>query len=301
MGVKNAGKTSIHATLFADFTAFETKSLPFTNSIIESKVQFLGHNLKINDCGGQKDLINHYLKNISPELFRSVGFLIYVFDIQFLDKANELDTFVQIVNRLLEFSKSAKVFVLLHKMDLIPKANRDKEVTDKKKLIGSLVEEGVIVDIFATSVLTSSLYSAWSVIVKHIIPDLKLCDKTLASVAKTMLCDEIILVEKYTFLVLGSFSALKTTEDEIKYFKISRMIKSFKIECSKNGKEITSIQIKNKHFSVIMYGFTNNTYILLLFYNRDFKPALIVKNLELASRIFQSNKDSELKNLQHIW
>ena len=77
MGDEKAGKTCIHATLFADFTAFETRSLPFTNSINESKVVFLGYNLKINDCGGQSRFMNDYLGKLAVQLFASVGFLFF--------------------------------------------------------------------------------------------------------------------------------------------------------------------------------------------------------------------------------
>lgn len=52
MGRKKAGKTSIHMVLFSDLTAYQTKSLPFTIDISKSDVRFLGHKLRIDDCGG---------------------------------------------------------------------------------------------------------------------------------------------------------------------------------------------------------------------------------------------------------
>lgn len=301
MGAKNAGKTCIQATLFADFSAFDTKSIPFTNSIIENKVQFLGHNLRINDCGGQKELMQHYLKSNFSELFRSVGFLIYVFDIMSQEREDELRIYELITQKLVENSPTARIFILLHKIDLIPVQSQEATIADRRRQIELKSNKGVVAGIFATSIFNSSLYSAWSQIIKDIIPDLTLCDRTLSSVAKTMLCDEIVLVEKLTFLVLGSYSAEKRTDNDARYFKLSRMIKSFKIECSKNGKEITSVVIRNPDFSVVMHGFTPNTYVFLMFYGRECKPALVMKNLEFAGRIFQNNKDSELKNLQHIW
>ncbi len=66
MGRKKAGKTSIYSILFSDFTAYQTKSMPFTNDISESNIKFLGHKVRIDDCGGQDDLMKYYIKDI-PE------------------------------------------------------------------------------------------------------------------------------------------------------------------------------------------------------------------------------------------
>lgn len=52
--------------LFSDLTAYQTKSLPFTLDISKSDVWFLGHKLRIDDCGGQDDLMNYYINTV-PE------------------------------------------------------------------------------------------------------------------------------------------------------------------------------------------------------------------------------------------
>lgn len=69
-----------------------------------------------------------------------------------------------------------------------------------------MTPKGAIIDIYGTSIWNETLYAAWSGIIKYIIPDIRFINESLASIASTVLCDEIILVEKFTFLVLGNYS-----------------------------------------------------------------------------------------------
>jgi len=302
MGRMKAGKTSIHSILFSDFTAYQTKTLPFTNSINESSVMFLGHKLRIDDCGGQDELMMHYIKNISHQVFTDVEFLIYVFDIQFKEKETDFNTYKAIIENLLKYSKNARIFVLLHKTDIITDLTlKEKTIASCKAQIEEITPRESLLAVYGTSIWDESLYVAWSNIIKYILPDIRFFNESLASIANTVLCDEVILVEKFTFLVLGSYSKRAEEGEIAKYETISRMVKNFKIECAKNGKEFSSVHINSRKFSVIIQEFTKNTYILMLFYNKNIKPALVSLNLKLASQIFENSKNDELKNLKLLW
>ena len=302
MGRKNAGKTSIHSILFSDFTAYQTKSIPFTTNINESNVMFLGYKLRINDCGGQDDLMSHYVRDVPHQVFGDVQFLVYVFDIQFKNEDQDLQIYKEIVQSLLMHSEKAKIFVLLHKLDLIAPTKRSAVFEEYKRKIQNITPEEHIIDIFGTSIWNESLYYAWSVIIKHIIPDITFFNTILSSMAKLIQCEEIIVVEKASFLIIGSYNKdTKDAKNILKYERISTLVKNFKIGCSKKGKEIESIVIRNQDFTIVLEVFTKNTFILLMFYDKDLQPSLVSLNIKLVHDWFANSKNEELANLKLIW
>lgn len=302
MGRKNAGKTSIHSILFSDFTAYQTKSMPFTTNINESNVMFLGYKLRINDCGGQDDLMSHYVRDVPHQVFGDVQFLVYVFDIQFKTEEQDLQIYKEIVQSLLMYSEKAKIFILLHKLDLIAQNKRNDVFEEYKRKIQSVTPKEHLMEVFGTSIWNESLYYAWSIIIKHIIPDIKFFNTILSSMAKLIQCEEIIVVEKSSFLIIGSYAKDQgDSKNILKYERISTLVKNFKIGCSKKGKEIESIVIRNQDFTIVLEVFTKNTFILLIFYDKDLKPSLVSLNIKLVHNWFLNNKSEELANLKLIW
>ena len=63
----------------------------------------------------------HQLDNI----FKSVEVLIYVFDVESKDVTKDLDNYHASVEALKDHSENAKIFCLIHKMDLVPEEKRD--------------------------------------------------------------------------------------------------------------------------------------------------------------------------------
>lgn len=74
-----------------------------------------------------------YLSSQKEVVFRNVDVFIYVFDAQSQDdewKMN-LKNYQACLNTVLEHSPAPKVICLLHKIDLIPKDERDKVICFK--------------------------------------------------------------------------------------------------------------------------------------------------------------------------
>ena len=302
MGRKNAGKTSIHSILFSDFTAYQTKSMPFTTNINESNVMFLGYKLRINDCGGQDDLMSHYVRDVPHQVFGDVQFLVYVFDIQFKTEEEDFQIYTEIVRNLLLYSEKAHIFVLLHKLDLIAQTKRNEVFEEYKRKIEKITPKKHLIDVFKTSIWNESLYFAWSIIIKHIIPDISFFNTILSSIAKVIQCEEIIVVEKFSFLIIGSYAKDYGEAKSIqKYERLSSLVKNFKIGCSKKGKEIESIVVRDNDFTIVLEVFTKNTFIILIFYDKQLKPSLVSLNIKLVHNWFLNNKSEELANLKLIW
>ena len=127
MGKSGAGKTSMRSIIFANYLARDTMRLGATIDVEHSHVRFLG-NLVLNlwDCGGQEAFMENYFELQRDHIFRNVQVLIYVFDIESRELAKDMEYYASCLQALKQNSKAAKVFCLVHKMDLIPEEQRDE-------------------------------------------------------------------------------------------------------------------------------------------------------------------------------
>ena len=126
MGKSGSGKTSMRSIIFANYIARDTRRLGATSinvnlvDVEHNHVRFLG-NLILNlwDCGGQEAFMENYITSQKDQIFRNVEVLIYVFDVESRDYAKDMQYFQTIIESIAQHSKDAKVFCLIHKMDLI--------------------------------------------------------------------------------------------------------------------------------------------------------------------------------------
>ena len=147
MGKSGSGKTSMRSIIFANYLARETTRLNPTLDVQHSSVRFLG-SLMLNlwDCGGQNAFYENYFNSQREHTFRNVAVrgasqfcvvhfpqaiclfvqvLIYVFDVASTELESDLAFYASTIEALVQHSPDARVFVLLHKMDLVPEAERD--------------------------------------------------------------------------------------------------------------------------------------------------------------------------------
>jgi hypothetical protein len=89
-----------------------------------------------------------------------------------------------------EHSKDAKVFCLIHKMDLIPEDQRDMVFSER---VAELKRRSIPLEVtcFKTSIWDETLYKAWSSIVVSLISNVSALQKHLGSFAKIMDADEV--------------------------------------------------------------------------------------------------------------
>ena len=111
-----------------------------------SHVKFLG-NLTLNlwDCGGQEAFMENYLSQQRAHVFSNVGVLIYVFDIESRDVERDLATYVNIISALVQYSRDAKVLVLIHKMDLIQPMMREEVFESRVSVVRRKTAETIAI------------------------------------------------------------------------------------------------------------------------------------------------------------
>lgn len=252
-----------------------------------SHVKFLG-NLTLNlwDCGGQEAFMENYINQQRAHVFSSVGVLIYVFDIESRDVDRDLATYVSIVSALAQYSPAAKVFVLVHKMDLIMHNMKESVFNERVRLVRTKTTEALQnmstaatgplrMDIqpFATSIWDQSLYKAWSSIIHDLIPNLAIIEKELGALGQAVEAEEILLYERTSFLVVSAWRSDEAGRNphRDREERLSNVMKTFKNRLagwsgtSRNSDQFKEFQLTlGTLFSYVVMTFTTNTYIQLV-------------------------------------
>ncbi|KAL1873212.1 GTP-binding protein gtr1 [Diaporthe australafricana] len=286
MGKSGSGKSSMRSIIFSNYLAVDTRRLGATIDVDLSHVKFLG-NLTLNlwDCGGQEAFMENYINQQRAHVFSHVGVLIYVFDIESRDVDRDLATYVSIVSALAQYSPAAKVFVLVHKMDLIMPNMKESVFNDRVRLVRNKTSEalqniaGLVgparVDIqpFATSIWDQSLYKAWSSIIHDLIPNLAVIEKELSALGQAIEAEEIFLYERTSFLVVSTWKSEEAQRNPNKdrEERLSNVMKTFKNRLagwsgtSRNSDQFKEFQLNlGTLFSFVIMTFTTNTYIQLV-------------------------------------
>lgn len=220
MGKSGSGKTSMRSIIFSNFVAKDVRRLGATIDVEHSQIKFLG-NLILNlwDCGGQDAFTETYLTTQRASLFRDVGVLIYVFDVESRSltppsTSPDLSTYNSIMSALAQYSPGASVFVLLHKMDLINPPAREATIKDRSATIRGLSGPfRSTINIYGTSIWDQSLYEAWGDIVRRLIPDLRVLQRAIEGIGKSVDAEECILFEQATFLTVTRVSSERAEQN----------------------------------------------------------------------------------------
>jgi len=287
MGKSGSGKTSMRSIIFANYLARDTMRLGPTLGVENSHVRFLG-NLVLNlwDCGGQDAFMENYFESQRDQIFRNVEVLIYVFDIESQERQKDIETFQSCLNAISQNSKSAHIFCLIHKMDLIHKEEDRQKIFEERSTELKKLASGMSIQCFGTSIWDETLYKAWSSIVYALVPNVEKLESHLNKFCKLSQADEVVLFEKATFLVI-SHATHKQHADVHRYEKISNIIKQFKLSCSKTQAQFKSMEVKNKNFTAFIDVFTNNTYIMIILSDPKIQSAATNLNIQVARPHFE--------------
>ena len=212
--------------------------------------------------------------------------LIYVFDVTSKDFNGELQYYENCLNALTDLSPKAKIFCLVHKLDLLAESIREKTFNEKRiKIIEKT--KNFEVDCFRTSIWDETLYKAWSQIVYFLLPNVKTLEKNLEQFCNTLNADEVVLFERSTFLVVSHHDA-KKHEDVHRFEKISNIIKQFKLSCIKTSFQFQSMVVRNQKFTAFIDEFTSSTYIMVIVSDPDIEQEAIALNIKATKDYFET-------------
>lgn len=295
MGRAGSGKTSMRSIIFANYLARDTYRFTFTVDINRSRVRFLGNLvLSLWDCGGQGLFMEQYFQSQKDQIFKNVEVLIYVFEVVSKEPEKDLAYYKSWLSALEELSKGARIFCLIHKMDLIAETMRDKVFEQKEKEIMDC-SESFHVTWFKTSIWDETLYKAWSDIVNILLPNVEDLRSNLSDFCNAWNADEVVLFEKYTFLVIANHDN-KNHKDTHRFEKISNIIKQFKLSCIKTNFQFQSMIFKNSYFTAFIEEFTKSTYIMVIVSDPDVETEAISYNIKASRDYFENLVTSSLGN-----
>lgn len=321
MGRSGSGKSSMRSIIFSNYSALDTRRLGATIDVELLHLRFLGNmTLNLWDCGGQTVFMDNYFTNQKDHIFKMVQVLIHVFDVESKLINKDIEIFIKSLTNLQQYLPGAKVFVLLHKMDLVQIDKRQElfEIMMEKlqkisnpyhfKLIG-----------FPTSIWDESLYKAWSQIVCSLIPNINLFNNNLIEFNSILDAEEIILFEKTTFLVISSTASIQQQQQQQKsidndqdsqveeldpkrFEKISNIIKTYKQSITKLRTNFKNLIIRgsngtNFYIDII----TDNMFIMIVLKDKkdtqnmiqQHEELLILDNIKAARKWFEKIENNE--------
>ncbi|XP_037511108.1 ras-related GTP-binding protein A [Rhipicephalus sanguineus] len=299
MGKSGSGKTSMRSIIFANYIARDTRRLGATIDVEHSHVRFLG-NLVLNlwDCGGQEAFMENYFASQKDTIFRNVEVLIYVFDVESRELEKDLHYYQSCLEAILQNSAEAKIFCLVHKMDLVPEEQRDRIFRLRQEDLNRLSKPLECV-CFKTSIWDETLYKAWSSIVYTLIPNVQQLESNLQQFTNIIDANEVLLFERATFLII-SHCQRKPHHDIHRFEKVSNIIKQFKLSCSKLAAQFQSMEVRNSNFAAFIDVFTPNTYIMVIMADPTMPPAATLINIKNARKHFEKLESAKGSSSQSL-
>lgn len=240
-----------------------------------AQISFLGnYTLNLWDCGGQKQFMEMNLGPMKKQSFTKVEALIYVFDVTSDTFDSDLQEYRSVLERLFEYSPDAKLFTLIHKMDVFDEDEKQYQYTLKENKI-KLASKPFRVICFPTSIYDDTLYSSWSEITYSLIPTISDVEDKLNSFCSFLQADEIVVYEASSLLVISYSSRVEF--DELRRFEnISTSIKSFYHTCTELKRtSFKNIRVELKDKKVYFDLFTSSTFIMVVFSD----PSLTFSNV----------------------
>ncbi|KAG5419149.1 GTR1 [Candida metapsilosis] len=326
MGRSGSGKSSMRSIIFSNYSAFDTRRLGATVDVELSHLRFLGNmSLTLWDCGGQDVFMENYFTNQKDHIFKMVQVLIHVFDVESKSINKDIEIFVKSLTNLQKYSPDAKIFVLLHKMDLVQIDKRQELFTimmDKLQKISNPYHFKLIG--FPTSIWDESLYKAWSQIVCSLIPNINLFNSNIIKFNSILDAEEIILFEKTTFLVISSTASIKQQQqqqqkkvsngkadkeeteelDPKRFEKISNIIKTYKQSISKLRTNFNNLIIRGSNGTTFYLDIlTENMFIMVVLKKKEEmlngasveqnEESLVLDNIKAARKWFEKIENSK--------
>lgn len=343
LGPGGAGKTCMRSVIFENYFPRDALRLGITLSMDHNRVHIL-RNLFLNliDCGGQPEYVQDYLSKQREYIFRNVAVMLFAFDINSfagnpedseVPNANNwtrrqmLDYFRDIMKKMKRYSPDAHLFVLLHKIDLVPVEQREAMLNAAKLIIDESMDEECLAKgkelpiVYGTSIWTNSLYKAYSSVVRTLIPSRERLVDCIRNLGRVSHAVEVALFDRSTFLCLAhvtrrlvrvkegedgevhaEYDMLSCNADE-RTAQVSETIKHFKLSSMNNNADWEGLTIEAEKFTAVLTAFTGTVHVLLVCDDPSISVALHFINISVARQqfhLFLHSNDPEAINMSGV-
>lgn len=223
-------------------------------------------------------------------------------------------SFASTIRALQEFSPQSKIFVLIHKMDLIRPDQKNMVYQQRMKDIRATCQDegfhGQQVDFCPSSIWDQSLYRAWTQVIYFLVPNATVIENMLSKLAELLDAREMILYERTTCLVVTHIT--RPSEERNPYTdrfeRISSILKTHKHSMSKHTGMMASevsfaeMQIKTGAFMFFITRLTENTNLAIVMPSDEASFNTARVNVQLARKEFAHLDivERKAKDAQHI-
>ncbi len=159
MGLSQAGKSTIYSVALGGKKPTEVAEYDATLEYVRNVRQLASENLVVFDVGGQENFLDKFTGEMAEVVFSEVDVLIYVIDASKLERLPRSKFyFDKAVQQLQKFSPNGKIYVFVHKIDMIPPEN----LPQVNELVDSYFFSNVPIKVkkFFTSIYDDSLFTA---------------------------------------------------------------------------------------------------------------------------------------------
>lgn len=159
MGLAESGKSTIVSV------AFEGHSPPPKDARYDATIEYVRKNIEVDgekltifDVGGQKAFLDRFTGELAEFIFSDARALIFIIDLTKLEELSRAKFYLdKCIKNLEQFSPGARIFLFLHKKDLITDELEFYEYSIKPALLSDV---SVPVSYYFTSVYDNSIFKA---------------------------------------------------------------------------------------------------------------------------------------------
>jgi GTPase SAR1 family protein len=169
MGLGASGKSSIRSVAFEGKSPEEVKDYSATINYTRSTKNIIDSAFQIFDCGGQESFISVFIGEQAEFIFSNVTILIWVVDVSTFDEVSTSKFyFDHAAKRLNQFSPSAEIFCLFHKVDLLLVDMLD-DVMETMQSYFVDPKNQIKIHYYATSIFNKSIFVTIGDIIQNLI------------------------------------------------------------------------------------------------------------------------------------
>ncbi len=159
IGLTHSGKTSIIHVVFSGLNPEDTTDIPATINYTRHARSFKDMNIFIYDIGGQISFLEQALGESRELIFSDLNAIFFVIDASNFWEYQESRVYFHMTEQVArEFNEEVQIIVLAHKMDLIPKEEKENVVNQITEILG--LDEIVDVEINGTTIYDDSITRA---------------------------------------------------------------------------------------------------------------------------------------------
>lgn len=137
-GLEQSGRSTIRSTVIKgeELRKIEEKNVALSYFQWQVSKDYNSPTISFMELGGKWKALKSFINNLSPSVYYGIQAVLFVIDVKNKKKYNDAKNFLTLIwNNIKEYSPTAKLFVLLNKIDLFSKSDDQQKAVDQLKTL----------------------------------------------------------------------------------------------------------------------------------------------------------------------